>query len=436
MTRRELMKQAASFAAFAALARRGDAEVAEVAVAPRGTARACVFVNLAGAPSHLDTFDVKDAAWNPADIDIRQYGAITLSNRLFPNLSKLANDLCLLRSVKSWEAAHERGQFYLQTAHPSNPAFVAETPHIGAVISLEKGSSGPMPPFLSLNAMGEQGSTFLGGRVAPMRAPANRGGLNTIEHNFYGSDSQNRFEQRYQFLSELDAQLRSAPLSTAMGDHAAFYDAARQLMYNQAIAAVFRFTEEEELRYGNTNLGRAALVARNAIQAKNGVVFITLTHNGWDTHQSMFDPRYMPNMYSLCNELDTAIGALAADLKASGDLSQTLIVMMGEFGRTPGPLNARGGRDHHRDAMAVAMLGGGVRGGRVIGATDRNGAQVIDPGWRKPRAIVVEDLVATIYSAMGINWTKSITDTPTGRRFEYVPYADLGTYTAIEEVFG
>ena len=103
-------------------ARHADAAETSARAAARGSARTCIFINLAGAPSHLDTFDPKDGPWNPADIDLRQYaGGIVLSRTLFPKLSANANDLCLLQSVTSWEAAHERGQFYLQTAHPANP---------------------------------------------------------------------------------------------------------------------------------------------------------------------------------------------------------------------------------------------------------------------------------------------------------------------------
>src|SRR5437868_4265227 len=138
-----------------ALARRGDAQVQSLGMRVHGTARACIFVYLNGAASHIDTFDVKDAAWNPVDADIRQYhGGIAISATLFPKLSQLTGDLCILRSVRSWEAAHERGVFYMQTAHPSNPAFVSETPHMGAVIATEKSGTGAMPPFLSLNQSG------------------------------------------------------------------------------------------------------------------------------------------------------------------------------------------------------------------------------------------------------------------------------------------
>jgi uncharacterized protein (DUF1501 family) len=129
------------------------------------------------------------------------------------------------------------------------------------------------------------------------------------------------------------------------------------------------------------------------------------------------------------------LGSLVEDLRASGDLSQTLICVISEFGRTPGPLNSRGGRDHHRDAMSAVLIGGGVRGGRAIGATDATGETIVDPGWSQQRAIVVEDIAATIYSALGIDWTKSISHTPSGRKFEYVPYALQGLYTPIDEVF-
>ena len=108
----------------------------------------------------------------------------------------------------------------------------------------------------------------------------------------------------------------------------------------------------------------------------------------------MFNRNANPNMYSLSNELDRAVGSLVEDLKTSGDFDRTLIVMMGEFGRTPGALNVQGGRDHHKNAMSVVMMGGGVAGNRVIGATNSTGAFMTDPGWSRGRAIVMEDIAA------------------------------------------
>ncbi|PWU06717.1 MAG: hypothetical protein C5B51_11705 [Terriglobia bacterium] len=438
-SRRRFLFNAAASSAFLGLARRGDADVTATGARMRNTARACIFVHLVGAPSQLDTFDPKDGPWNPADAGLQQYpGGLVLSQTMFPNLSKISRDLCVLRSVRSWEAVHERGQFYSQTTHPANPAFLAEVPNIGSVVAMEKGNTGRVPPFLALNSGGTvlQGAKFLGGRVEPFTAPSNAGGLTTLQHSgFSAQASQQRFNQRFNLLQDLDANLRSAPFDPEMGSHAAFYTAAQQLMYDASIAAVFQFTSDEDSRYGSTAFGRSCLVARNAIQAKNGTVFINLFTTGWDTHQSMYDRRYTPNMYQLNGDLDRGLGNLVADLKSSGDFDRTLIVVMGEFGRSAGELNPRGGRDHHRDCQSVLLMGGGVRGGKAIGATDAIGDQIADPGWSQNRVIVMEDIAATIYSALGIDWTKSIADTPSGRKFEYVPFATVGTYVPVEEVF-
>ena len=233
-----------------------------------------------------------------------------------------------------------------------------------------------------------------------------------------------------------DATLRRDPYSQRMADHAAFTASARQLMYSPSITKTFQFTAQESIQYGNTPLGNACLVARNAVRAKEGVSFVQIQHGGWDTHFRMFDRSYPGSMYQLGGQLDSALAALIEDLRASGDLDATLIVVMGEFGRTPGDLNLNGGRDHHRYAMSVLMAGGGVKGGRSIGTTDREGSDVADPGWSADRPIYPEDIASTIYSALGINWTRSIADTPSGRRFEYIPYADQAKFMPIEEVFG
>ena len=116
-------------------------------------------------------------------------------------------------------------------------------------------------------------------------------------------------------------------------------------------------------------------------------------------------------------------------------LDNTMIVAMGDFGRTPGLLNPRGGRDHYRNVQAALMIGGGVRGSKAIGATDANGANIVDFGWSEGRSIRMEDITATIYSALGINWTKTVGNTPSGRQYEYVQYASRGLYRPVNEVF-
>ena len=127
IARRNFLFGAVGAASAALLQMPADAAVTSAGVTPRRTAKACIFINLAGGPSHTDTFDPKDGPWNPSDIDIRQYGNILLSRRMFPMLSTMTSDLCIIRCASSWEAAHSRGQFYLQTGHTFNPAFAPGT---------------------------------------------------------------------------------------------------------------------------------------------------------------------------------------------------------------------------------------------------------------------------------------------------------------------
>lgn len=434
--------------ALAALSRRGEADTIRQGVATQGSAQAVIFINLVGAPSHIDTFDLKPGPWILGNPVIDSAGPITLNRALFPNLFRLASELCILRSVESAEAAHERGQFFLQTGHSSNPAFNAETPHIGAVIAheFEGRRTGNFPLFLALNGPSGQGAAFFDGTVDPVLPPSVPSGFTDLQHTYYeAATNQAHFNLKYQLLQNMDAA-RQNPYDALVADHAAYYTTAKAMMYDPAIANTFVCSPDDLARYGSSTFAISCIMAKQAIRARNGVRFINLSQANWDTHQNMYDPGYtlagVPNnIVYLGGELDRGVGALIDDLKASGDLSRTLIVMMGEFGRTPGPLNGRQGRDHHQFAMSAVMCGGGVQGGRVIGATDSIGRYIVDPGWSQQRHIYMQDIGATIYSALGIDWTTTITDTPSGRAFAYVP--PIGTQSCygcvpapINEVFG
>lgn len=351
-------------------------------------------------------------------------------------LSTLTGELCILRSLASWELAHTRGQFYLQTGHTQNPAFAADTPHIGAVIAYELGGKGPLPAFLSLGSSGdEQGQGFLPGATAPFSFNPNQNGLNNLRHDFYGNQSQSVFEQNFALLEALDAPLKTNPLSAEMAAHGQVLKQARSLVYNAQVEPVFRFSSADDQRYGNTNLGRGLIVARNLARARLGTAFISITQSGWDIHAQQFNRQSNSNIYRQTNELDRALGNLIMDLRSSGHLSSTLIVVMGEFGRTPGMLNSRDGRDHYRAVMSGLMAGGGVRGGRAIGVTDAISGSIVEPGWKAQRAIYPEDIVATIYSALGIQWTKSFATALSGRPFNYINGAPNGDFFPVEEVF-
>jgi uncharacterized protein (DUF1501 family) len=201
---------------------------------------------------------------------------------------------------------------------------------------------------------------------------------------------------------------------------------------------------EDHTRYGGSSVGDACIVARNIVEADAGTRFIFIAQNGWDLHAKAYDKKGKINQYSLCKDLDGALSTLLDDLEARVDgkgrrlIDKSFVVCMGEFGRTPGELTLNNGRDHYRYAGVGLFAGAGVKGGRILGDTDENGAKVIAPGWQKSRPIYPEDILVTLYSSMGVDWTKKMTQTPSGRAFEYVEnispkgYMDFGE---IRELF-
>ena len=161
---------------------------------------------------------------------------------------------------------------------------------------------------------------------------------------------------------------------------------------------------------------------------------IQINYGNWDMHNDIYDTAAAQNLFSLGKPLDDSFAALIDDLKSSGLLKDTLIVMTGEFGRTVGRLNSSAGRDHFLQQFSV-FAGGGVKGGKVIGKTNDTGSDVTEFGWSRDRYIRPEDIEATIYSALGINWTSIRYDDPFGRGFEYVPFSEDDLYGPINELF-
>jgi uncharacterized protein (DUF1501 family) len=205
------------------------------------------------------------------------------------------------------------------------------------------------------------------------------------------------------------------------------------MMYSPEVQAAFAFSTTDRDRYGTTTLGNACLVAYQVLKRNQGTRFIQITSNdGWDMHQNIYAAAALPAKAKM---LDTAVAALMSDLKSSGMLRDTLVVMAGEFGRTVGALTGAAGRDHF--AMQFAFLaGGGIQGGQVIGATNNTGAQATDYGWSQQRYVYPEDIEATIYSAVGIDWTTVRRDDPLGRGFEYVPQTGPWEFQPVNELWG
>lgn len=416
---------------------------AKQSVQLRGGAEFCIFVFLNGGASQLDTFDVKEGKWTPPDFNVRSLPAgFRMPNGLFPHLIGHLDKLVIARSVEAWESAHSRAQYYLQVGHPFSPARRNEMPSIGAVIAAETDSrrkaSDYLPPFVAMN--------FGGGLVRQGCLPFKFGPLpiEIKQGTEFVIDEEQRavFDRRWRLRQELEG---SPEATVPSREFETFYQGALSMMTAPRLAEVFKIKDEDRQRYGNSTLGDSCVLARNLVQADAGARYISVTHGGWDLHSNMFDPKSKSNHYGLCKELDTALGGLLTDLNqtkaADGRtlLDKTLIVCMGEFGRTGGDLTANKGRDHNRSAFSAVFAGAGVKGGRAFGVTDERGEKVLKSEWNEKRSIYPEDVVATIYSAMGIDWTKRITNTPSGRVFEYIEQqsgTDFVNFREISTLFG
>jgi hypothetical protein len=440
LTRRAFFQIAGAGVTGAFLAGRlGAAEViAEQPVRTLNRAKNVIFILLSGAPSHVDTFDLKVLnGTTPSPVQPETIGGLLWPVGVLPKLADHLPDLAIVRSVTAWNLQHTLGQTWVQIGR--NPAGVLGdvAPNIGSIISVEKADErNPgqvFPSFLALNSAGAVGSGYLPASHAPFKVTPSTGGLPNVTH----PDGASRFQDKWKTLYALDEPLRNrSPLGAEVADYDVFYQAARGLMYNPVVDRAFRFTTADSQRYGNTGFGNACLVAKQVLEADQGTRFIQITLGGWDMHTDIYgksNPRGT-NIFTLGKQLDDGLSALLADLKASGLFANTLIVMMGEFGRTPGPLTSALGRDHYKQQFCV-FAGAGVKGGRAIGATDERGANTTEYGWSRDREIKPEDIEATIYSALGINWTRVRYDDPFGRGFYLVPDSDRDVYGPINELW-
>jgi len=357
---------------------------------------------------------------------------------LLPKTAEHMDSIAVVRSVRSWAAVHDLARNWIQIGR--NPAASTSriAPHIGSIASLELGPQDPgktLPTFMALNSGNNiPGAGYLSPEHAPFFVNANGAGLGNTTH----PDGAAAFDRRYDLLLKLEAEERSAnELGTGTAEMMQFNQSARLLMYNATVDNSFRFAADERLRYGNNTFGNACLAARNLLRNKLGTRFIQISLGGWDNHANIYQgPFNAANANSLARQFDTGLGALLTDLKESGLLDETLVFCMGEFGRTVGAPNSTAGRDHFLQ-QAVLFAGAGIRGPKAIGATDDLGTATSEPGWSGGRDVRAEDIEATIYSALGIDWMTVRRDDPLGRGFEYVPLsASQNLYAPLHELWG
>ena len=450
VTRRCFFRNAATGLAGSFLA--GPIGAAETtttgSVTPKGTARNVIFLFLRGAPSHVDTFDFKNVPGvTPSDLKPESFGDLTLPTALLGNTARVVDKITIIRSGLAWARAHPLAQTWMQIGRNPVSATGRIAPHIGSVVAIEKEperqANQVFPPFISLGGGNISGPGYFPVEFGTFKMTAAPDGLMNAKHR----DGRRTFERRWSLLGEMEAEFRveNGPFGEKISGMAGLYENARRLMYNRSVDAAFQYTEEERMRYGGTSFGDAVLVARKIVEQDGGTRFIQVDSSFvWDHHGDIYGTRGTDpqrTIYVQSAEFDPAFAALIEDLDASGKLDETLILACGEFGRTPGDLSASSaGRDHYLQ-MFFLFAGGGIKSGQIIGATNDRGGRgpgsfTTEPGWSRDRDIRPEDIEATIYSALGIDWTTVRFDDPLGRGFYYVPSSDEDAYAPVDELWG
>jgi uncharacterized protein (DUF1501 family) len=382
-------------------------------------AKACILIWLNGGPSHIDTFDPKpgSATNGPFEAIDTQVAGMRICQHL-PKLAEQAKHLALVRTLTSREQDHDRAFQYLHTGNQKEET--VEYPSLGAVVARSwSGQESDLPAFVSINGSGG-GPGFFGVDFAPLVV----GNLDAPVDNVAlpeGVDDK-RMDRRLKALDAFNKGFAKRAASTATDEHTQFVKKAVRFRSSPALKAFDLTAEKPEVlqSYGADKedgaFGKACVMARRLVE--NGVRFVEVTLDGWDTHADNFTA-----VEKLLCQLDPAFSSLVTDLSDRGKLDETLIVCMGEFGRTP-TINDQKGRDHWSDAFSMVLAGGGIKGGQVIGETDAKGEQV------KDRPVTVPDLYATLLKTCGLDGSKTYR-TPEGRP---IKLADKGK--VVKELLG
>ncbi len=416
---------------------------------PRGNARNIIYYEFSGAISHVDGFDFKENPSTPKDFDVRRLpSGVHLAHSLFPRTEKIMDRISLVRSLRSHEQVHFRGQYYVQTGRQLNLAFAKEIPAVGSVIAAELHSrrreAETFPTYLSFNLEKGAAGALATGFLPPRFSVFDMNPEQAVKGMSLDQKALELIEERWRVLAGLrDLERgRVGEYGKTMGTFEDFSVTAHRLLTDSRWPAAFQIGDEDRKRYGNTPVGMSCILARNVLQQDAGTRYIHICHPGWDHHAKIWDTKSSSNHYTLIAEFDPAFSSLIEDLAATPSkaspgktlLDETLVVAMGEFGRTPGPVNHLAGRDHYNPCFPALFAGAGVRGGRVMGATDKDGAKCIETGWSHKEQPRIENVVATMYSALGIDWTKEVRNTPSKRAYVYVDPLGANGYIPTDEL--
>jgi len=475
LSRRELLKLfgvsvGATLAGQTAWPKKIEAQSKKIT--PRKNVRNVVFIQNCGAMSPPECLDFHESKFTAKDLDMQKVNSdFMISQTIFPNWKEWAPKASLVRSMYENSLVHFSAQYHTQAGRALNAAILREIPAFGSIIASELDSerrpSDTFPTYMSFDVWNVRCPQIGSGMLHPKFS-----GLDintaTVFDSFGGeadaSASNAVLAERWEVLGRMSEVSPSgkSPIGGKADDYKAHYEYAFKILMDERFKKVLQLSQEDKARYGVpkdkgvSKIGLAMLLARNTLAADAGARFIYVanSYNGgngsFDNHDQLYGrgplaPRGPQlSIYESGPRYDAAISNFVKDLSTMPGhqpgktlLDETLIVMGHEFGRNP-EMNANAGRDHWGPCYTDLFLGGAIKPGRIIGKTDNY--KVLENGWKYKEQPMKDHVVSTIYSALGIDYSKRINDTPSGRAYEYQQTAPLGgpafiPMTEIEELY-
>ena len=475
LSRRELLKLfgmsiGGSLAGQAAWPRKIQAQSSKVT--PRKTARHCIVIQNGGAMSPWETLDLKETKYTAKDLEIQKINSDwNLSKTLFPQGYEVwAPRASVVHSLRGGALVHFPAQYHTQAGRALNTAIVREVPAMGCIIAKELESerreSDTFPTYMSFDMWNIRCAPIGSGMLPPRFAGLDLN-TNSVFNSFGGggSESDSVLSERWEALgrwSEVSG-VGNDRFGPKADEYKSSYEYAIKILRDPRFKKALTVTEEDKKRYGvdqdtgAAKLGLGMLLARNVLATDAGARFLWVANGysggngGFDNHTNLYSHKNVASagaipIYMSAPRLDRALSSLVQDLLAMPGhepgktmFDETLIVLAHEFGRSP-DMNPAAGRDHFGDHYTNMFMGGGVKPGRVIGKTSETGAKLLDVGWKYKEQPMMDHVTSTIYSALGIDYSKKIVDTPSGRAYEYQQTAPLGgpgfiPLTEINELF-
>ena len=370
------------------------------------TARSVIFLYMAGGMTHIDTFDPKpenkEVMGETTAIDTSADG-VQIGHWL-PETAKQMHRASLIRSLNTNQGAHQQANYLLQTSYQKRGTIIHPT--LGSWITKKRGQLNPtLPANVRINGGSDiLGAGYLEKKYGPLPLGNPSAGIQNVKKAGYVS--QNLYNERLDISKSFNSNFLNNFPQKQVRAYTDLYDDAIKLMKSKDLDS-FDLTKESQAtrdEYGDNNFGQGCLLARRLVE--NSVRFVEVQYGGWDMHNDVFG-----NLESKAATLDQGLSALLKDLDRRGLLSETMVVVASEFGRSPEIKTGRVGRDHHPSSFSALLAGGGIKPGYVYGKSDERGHYIEEKG------VGMEDLNATIAHAMGIDIGRT-EHSPSGRPFK------------------